>query len=55
LTLYLAVFAFRLGATDRPGVKFEELVKTWAERACLDERVAMVNCVPVFIASDAAW
>ena len=27
---------------------------SWAQ-ACLDAGVAMVNCVPVFIASDAAW
>ncbi|HMD55234.1 MAG TPA: inositol-3-phosphate synthase, partial [Phycisphaerae bacterium] len=24
-------------------------------QACLDARIAMVNCIPVFIASDAAW
>ena len=32
----------------------EEAVRHYA-RACLEARVAMVNCVPVFIASDAEW
>jgi len=32
----------------------EEAVKHYA-RACLDARVAMINCVPVFIASDPYW
>jgi myo-inositol-1-phosphate synthase len=32
----------------------EQAVRHYA-RACLDARVAMVNCVPVFLASDAAW
>jgi myo-inositol-1-phosphate synthase len=32
----------------------EEAVKHYA-RACLEARVAMVNCVPVFLASDPEW
>lgn len=32
----------------------EEAVQHFA-KACLDSKVAMVNCVPVFIASDPAW
>jgi myo-inositol-1-phosphate synthase len=32
----------------------EQAVEHYA-RACLDARVAMVNCVPVFIASDPVW
>src|SRR6516225_7934837 len=32
----------------------EQAVKHYA-RACLDARVAMVNCVPVFLASDPYW
>ena len=32
----------------------EEAVRHYA-RACLDARVAMINCVPVFLASDARW
>ena len=32
----------------------EQAVKYYA-RACLDARVAMINCVPVFLASDPAW
>ena len=32
----------------------EQAVRHYAQ-ACLDAGVAMVNCVPVFIASDAAW
>src|SRR5215471_20338066 len=32
----------------------EQAVKHYA-RACLDARVAMVNCVPVFLAADVAW
>lgn len=32
----------------------EEAVKHYAE-ACLDAKVGMVNCVPVFIASDPEW
>ena len=32
----------------------ENAVRHYAQ-ACLDAHVAMVNCVPVFIASDAAW
>ncbi len=32
----------------------EEAVQYYAQ-ACLDARVAMVNCVPVFIASNPAW
>tara|TARA_B100000315_G_scaffold259813_1_gene317364 strand:+ start:488 stop:1615 length:1128 start_codon:yes stop_codon:yes gene_type:complete len=32
----------------------EEAVRHYA-RACLDAKVAMVNCVPVFIASDPEW
>ena len=32
----------------------EEAVRHYAE-ACLDAGVALINCVPVFIASDAAW
>jgi myo-inositol-1-phosphate synthase len=32
----------------------EEAVRHYAE-ACLDARVAMVNCVPVFLASDPYW
>ena len=32
----------------------EQAVRHYAE-ACLEARVALVNCVPVFIASDAAW
>jgi myo-inositol-1-phosphate synthase len=32
----------------------EEAVKHYAQ-ACLDARVAMINCVPVFLASDAHW
>ena len=32
----------------------EEAVRHYAE-ACLDAGVAMVNCVPVFLASDPAW
>jgi myo-inositol-1-phosphate synthase len=32
----------------------EEAVKHYA-RACLDARVAMINCVPVFLASDPYW
>ena len=32
----------------------EQAVRHYAQ-ACLDAKVAMVNCVPVFIASDPAW
>jgi myo-inositol-1-phosphate synthase len=32
----------------------EQAVKHYAE-ACLDARVAMINCVPVFLASDPYW
>jgi myo-inositol-1-phosphate synthase len=32
----------------------EQAVKHYA-RACLDARVAMINCVPVFLASDPHW
>lgn len=32
----------------------EQAVKHYA-RACLDARVAMINCVPVFLASDPCW
>jgi myo-inositol-1-phosphate synthase len=32
----------------------EQAVKHYA-KACLDARVAMINCVPVFIASDPEW
>src|SRR5262249_10588552 len=32
----------------------EQAVKHYA-RACLDARVAMINCVPVFLASDPSW
>src|SRR6266581_1272825 len=32
----------------------EQAVKHYA-RVCLDARVAMINCVPVFLASDAYW
>jgi myo-inositol-1-phosphate synthase len=32
----------------------EQAVKHYAQ-ACLDARVAMINCVPVFIASDPSW
>src|SRR5215831_7099144 len=32
----------------------EQAVKHYA-RACLDARVAMINCVPVFLASDPYW
>jgi myo-inositol-1-phosphate synthase len=32
----------------------EQAVKHYA-RACLDARVAMINCVPVFLASDPEW
>jgi myo-inositol-1-phosphate synthase len=32
----------------------EQAVKHYAQ-ACLDARVAMVNCVPVFLASDPGW
>lgn len=32
----------------------EQAVKHYAQ-ACLDSRVAMVNCVPVFLASDPGW
>ena len=32
----------------------EQAVKHYA-KACLDARVAMINCVPVFIASDPIW
>jgi myo-inositol-1-phosphate synthase len=32
----------------------EQAVKHYA-RACLDARVAMINCVPVFLASDPDW
>ncbi len=32
----------------------EQAARFWAQ-ACLDAGVAMVNCIPVFIASDAAW
>ncbi|MGA7387078.1 MAG: inositol-3-phosphate synthase [Pseudolabrys sp.] len=32
----------------------EQAVKHYA-RACLDARVAMINCVPVFLASDPGW
>jgi myo-inositol-1-phosphate synthase len=32
----------------------EQAVKHYA-RACLDARVAMINCVPVFLASDLHW
>jgi myo-inositol-1-phosphate synthase len=32
----------------------EHAVKHYA-RACLDARVGMINCVPVFLASDPAW
>jgi myo-inositol-1-phosphate synthase len=32
----------------------EQAVKYYA-RACLDARVAMINCVPVFLASDPYW
>lgn len=32
----------------------EQAVRHYA-RACLDARVAMINCVPVFLASDPAW
>jgi myo-inositol-1-phosphate synthase len=32
----------------------EQAVRHYAE-ACLEARVAMVNCMPVFIASDAVW
>ena len=32
----------------------ERAVKHYAQ-ACLDARVAMINCVPVFLASDHAW
>ena len=32
----------------------EQAVKHYAQ-ACLDARVAMINCVPIFIASDRVW
>jgi len=32
----------------------EQAVKHYA-RACLEARVALINCVPVFLASDATW
>jgi len=32
----------------------EQAVRHYA-RACLDARVAMINCIPVFLASDPAW
>ncbi len=32
----------------------EQAVKHYAQ-ACLDARVAMVNCIPIFIASDSGW
>jgi myo-inositol-1-phosphate synthase len=32
----------------------EQAVKHYA-RACLDARVGMINCVPVFLASDPHW
>ena len=32
----------------------EQAVRHYA-RACLDARVALINCVPVFLASDPAW
>src|SRR4029077_15242853 len=32
----------------------EQAVKQYA-RACLDAKVALINCVPVFLASDPTW